>query len=174
MCFDSCFFVTAGKEAAVTTHELTHATSTPAHEQKKRHRDCFVSTHRTYVSRSVLAMSLGWKLICLWNVTKCFDKTVSISGKFADKKKEEPTTYCTIIRPIYPSSAAHVLTHLPKSILHLALFLPMFFQRFRFLFILLHWKTCCRTQKKACLSKDIVNRHPKSSLSKKFKEDWRV
>ena len=45
--------VTADKEEAVTTHELTHATSTPAHEQKKRHRDCFDSTHRTYISRSV-------------------------------------------------------------------------------------------------------------------------
>ena len=40
---------------------------------------------------------------------------MSIPGKFADKKKEEPTTYCTIIRPIYPSSAALVLTHLPKK-----------------------------------------------------------
>ena len=51
--FDSCFFVTAAKEAAVTSQELTHATSTLAHEQKKRHRDCFDSTHRTYVSPSV-------------------------------------------------------------------------------------------------------------------------
>ena len=51
-CCDSCFFVTADKEAAVTTHELTRATSTPAHE-KERHRDCFDSTNQPYVSRSV-------------------------------------------------------------------------------------------------------------------------
>ena len=44
--------VTADKEEAVTTHELTNATSTPAHE-KERHRDYFDSTHRSYVSRSV-------------------------------------------------------------------------------------------------------------------------
>ena len=49
--------MTADKEAAVTTHELTHATSTPVHEQKKRHHDCFDSTHRTYVSPSVVAIS---------------------------------------------------------------------------------------------------------------------
>ena len=45
--------VTADKEEAVTTHELTNATSTPAHE-KERHRDYFDSTHRSYVSRSVV------------------------------------------------------------------------------------------------------------------------
>ena len=54
--FDSCFFVTAAKEAAVTSQELTHATSPPSPEQKKRHRDCFDSTHRTYVSRSVIEL----------------------------------------------------------------------------------------------------------------------
>ena len=59
MCCDSCFFVTADKEAAVTRHESTHATSTPAHEQKKRHRDCFDSTHRTYVSLSVTPLHGG-------------------------------------------------------------------------------------------------------------------
>jgi len=52
--FDSYFFVTAAKEAAVTSQELTHATSALAHEQKKRHRDCFDSTHRTYFSPSVV------------------------------------------------------------------------------------------------------------------------
>ena len=31
--------MTADKEAAATTHELTHATSTPAHKKNERHRD---------------------------------------------------------------------------------------------------------------------------------------
>ena len=50
--------MTADKEAAVTTHELTHATSTPAHEKNERHRDCFAATYRPYVSRSVGKISV--------------------------------------------------------------------------------------------------------------------